>query len=271
MSRELTFDERRRAIDSRLETVLESARGDHLEPARTSIVDRDDRWYGQLVVLVYNSVAETPDETSVLHAATAMELLHGYCRLRMQLLGRLRETAADPVAWESDTALLASDYLYTAAYSTLGGIETADVETCFATLASVSETILETFGSDDVQPSPTAYCSFVDGTAGALGRGAAVIGATLATVEDQRRHHVATLGREFSAARRIQHTLAADTDVIRTVAPIRDERQLRQCAQRRLVTAYRALEALSSTTDVASLRTFVEASLSSASANTVLE
>lgn len=263
---ELTLADRRAKIDSRLETALESARGECLAPARTVIVEQDDRRYGQLVALVYNSVAETPDDSSILRAATAMELFRGYCRLREQLLGRLAGSESDSVTRTSNAALLASDYLHTAAYSTLSPLEDTDVRPCIGTLASVSERIIETLTDAPLEstPSPAEYCSFVDGTAGALGRGAAVIGATLADVDDRERRRFATLGRGASVRRRLRRVLDADadTDTIRLGSPPLDgqHRILRQHARRRLTEATEALRTLSSTTDVDSLGAFVEGS-----------
>lgn len=259
MTRELSLTERRDAIDDRLEAALETARGDYLLPARTTVVDRDDRWYGQLVALVANSVADAPDSPSILRAATAMELFRGYSLLRERLLARLGTPGTESVAWESNAALLAADYLQTAAYSMLGSLEGADGRACIERLATVSERIVETLADADLEsrPTPTAYRSFVDGTAGALGAGAAGIGATLASADDRQRRRFATVGRGGSVERRIRADVATDTGTSRTDSPVRDDRQLRRYAREQQADATRALRSLSATADVASLREFL--------------
>ncbi|OLZ42705.1 polyprenyl synthetase [Natrinema saccharevitans] len=257
MTRELSLTERRDAIDDRLEAALETARGDFLLPARTTVVDRNDRWYGQLVALVANSAADAPDSPSILRAATAMELFRGYSLLRERLLVRLDTPGTEAVAWESNAALLAADYLQTAAYSTLGSL--TDGRTCIERLATVSERLVETLADADFasQPTPAAYRSFVDGTAGALGAGAAGIGATLASVDEQQRGRFETVGRGGSIERRIRSDFATDTGPSRSGHRVRDDRQLRRYARAQRAAATRALRTLSSTADVDPLREFL--------------
>ncbi|QCC57991.1 polyprenyl synthetase [Natrinema thermotolerans] len=259
MTRELSLSERRDAIDERLEGTLETARGDYLLPARTAVVDRDDRWYGQLVALVANSVTDAPDSPSILRAATAMELFRGYSLLRERLLARLDTPGTEAVAWESNAALLAADYLQTAAYSMLGSLEGTAGGACIERLATVSERLVETLADADFdsQPTPAAYRSFVDGTAGALGRGAADIGATLAAVDDRQRGRFETVGRGGSVERRIRDDVATDTVSSRPGPRVRDDRQLRRYARAQHADATRALRTLSSTADVDSLREFL--------------
>lgn len=259
MTRELSLEERREAIDGRLEAALESARGDYLVPARTAVLGREDRWYGQLVALVANSISERPDAPSILRAATAMELFRGYYRLREQLLGQLAATETEGVSWNSNAALLASDYLHTSAYSTLGSLEGVDVEACIGTLASVSERLVETTADTDLEstPSATAYRSYVDGTAGALGCGAAVIGATLADDTNRQHRQFAAVGHGFSVRRRIRRDFAADGASPLT-SPGSEGERLRQYAREQSADATRALRTLSSTIDVDSLRAFLE-------------
>lgn len=262
MTRELSLSERRNAIDSRLEAALESARGDYLTPARTVIVERDDRWYGQLVALVYNSAAERPDVPSILRAATAMELFRGYYRLREQLLIQLGRSKSNSITWDSNAALLAADYLHTSAHSTLGSIDDTDVRPCLEILESVSERIVETLADADLEstPSSSAYHSFVDGTAGMLGRGAASIGATLADADDRQRQRFARVGRGFSGRRQLRRSLEAATDAPHPASPVSTDRQCHRYAQEQFADATRALRMLSATADVDSLRTFLERS-----------
>lgn len=259
MTQNATRSERRLEIDRRLEEALGRMESHRLAPVRATITERDDRRYGQLVALSHDSIAETPDRASVRPAATAIELFRGYARLRKRLLSQLDAENATSVQWDVTTALLASDYLYTTAYSTLGALDDDRVGECFETLASVSASIIEALESAGVQssPAPTDYCSVIDETAGALGRGAACIGATLADVEKPYREHVATVGRGFGTVSRIQFVLASDGGARRTDSSAPTARHLRQHATRRLSEVDRALDELSPVADVAPLRAFV--------------
>lgn len=272
MSRELSLTERRTQIDGRLERALSSADSGRLAPAWTTISERDNRWYGQLLALSHNSVATTPMRSSVLPAATAIELLRGYVRLREQLIRQLGNEVTDSLQWEVTPALLASDYLYTSAYSMLGSLTDDHIAECLEEFTAVSKSIIETLGRNYIQstPSPTKYCSFIDDTAGALGRGAAAVGATLADIDEPHRDHFATLGRGFGTVCRIQHLLASDGASIKTDSSL-TERRLRQHAKQRLREAEHALQQLSPTVDVSSLRTLVTEALSESTADTILD
>lgn len=256
MARKLSLTDRRTEIDSRLELVLDTADNCRLAPASATILERDNRWYGQLVALSHNSLATTPDRPEVVPAATAIELLRGYLRLREELLLQLGNETTDSLQWEVTPALLASDYLYTSAYSTLGTLTADRIAECVEELTTVSESIIEALGSDCMQspPSPAECCSSIDNTAGALGQGAAVIGATLAGIDDPG-DHFATLGRGFGTVWQIQDILASDGTAVRTETSL-TERRLRQHAKRRLRETDHALQQLSSAVDVSSLRAF---------------
>ncbi|WP_222913112.1 polyprenyl synthetase [Natrinema sp. SYSU A 869] len=270
MSHELALTERRTEIDSRLEMVLDAADG-QLAPAWTAILERDNRWFGQLLALSHNAVAETSDSPVVVPAATAIELLRGYVRLRERLIVQPGDTAADSLQWEVTSPLLASDFLYTTAYSTLGGLDDNRIGECFEVLTTVSDSIIEALGRTDSQstPSSTEYCSFIDDTAGALGRGAAVIGATLADVDEPDRDHFATLGRGFGTVCRIRDILASDGPSVQPgSAPA--TRRLRQHTKQRLQETDRALRQLSSAVDGDSIRTFVAETVSERPADSVV-
>ncbi|UHQ98673.1 polyprenyl synthetase family protein (plasmid) [Natrinema zhouii] len=217
-------------------------------------------------------MATTPARPAALSAATAIELLRGYVRLREQLIHQLGNEVTDSLQWEVTPALLASDYLYTSAYSTLGSLTDDHIAECLEEFTAVSKSIIETLGRNYIQstPSPTKYCSFIDDTAGALGRGAAVIGATLADVDEPHRDHFATLGRGFGTIYRIQHLLASDGASIKTDSSLTD-RRLRQHAKQRLQETDRALQQLSSTLDVTSLRTFVTGAISESTVDNILD
>ncbi|MFC6767696.1 polyprenyl synthetase family protein [Natrinema soli] len=257
MARELSLTDRRAEIDGRLELALDAADSGRLAPASTTVLERDTRWYGQLVALSHNSLATTPDRPEVVPAATAIELLRGYLRLREELILQLGTEATDSVQWEVTPALLASDYLYTSAYSTLGTLTADRIAECVEELTTVSESIIEALGSDCLPspPSPAEYWSSIDNTAGALGRGAAVIGATLADIDDPDGDHFATLGRGLGTVWQIQDILASDGPAVRAGTSL-TERRLRQHAKRRLRETDHALQQLSSAVDVTSLRAF---------------
>lgn len=262
MLHEATLDDRRSEIDRRLETALASADGDSLALARATVAECDDRQYGLLSTLAYESMATSPDREAVLPAAAAVELLRGYCRLRSQLLIQVSETMAHSLNRDPTTALLAGDYLYTSAYSTLRATEDGHLGDCFEILTDVSEALIEAFDANyaNSAPSTTDHCSFVDETAGALGEGAALVGATLAGIDDARREHLAALGRGFGVGRRIRLALDADGDAAPVVPPKPDEERLRRYARRHLDEADRALEKLASSADVGALRAFVSPS-----------
>ncbi|QCS44871.1 polyprenyl synthetase [Natrinema versiforme] len=258
MTRTERLSERRLEIDRRLEEALEQAGRDRLGPVRATMTDRDDRRYGQLVAQVHDSIAATPARETVLPAATAIELFRGYVRLRAQLLCRLGDEDAS-VQWDVTSALLASDYLYTTAYSTLGTLDDDRIGSCFETLASVSASVIEALGTAESQSTvpATDYCSLIDETAGSLGRGSALVGATLADIDEQYRERVATVGRGFGTVSRIQFVLASDAGALRTGSSSSTVRRLRRHATRRLTEVDRALDELSPVADVAPVRAFV--------------
>lgn len=268
MSHERSLADRRAEIDRHLETVLKSADRDCLELARATMEEWDDRWYGQLLALSYDSMADTSNTETVHLAATAIELLRGYCRLRSELLVQLNDEIAHSLTRDPTSALLASDYQHTSAYSTLGDVDHAHLRDCFEIFTNVSETIIEAFSTNYTQSSPTiGHCSFIDDTAGILGEGAALIGATLADVDRSRREHFAILGRGFSMGRQIQLSLNSGYRIVHIVPPLPDEQQLRQYAEQHLEMSNQALQDLSSYADVDPLRAFGKDTVSESSAD----
>lgn len=254
------FADYRAEIDRRLEAALEPEIGDRIPMARATIAADDDRWYGRLLVRSYGSVTDTMDPEALLSAAAAIELLRAYCRLRRELLVQIADDLAHSLTREPASALLAGDFLYSAAYSALGESDHASLGACFATLTRVSERMVEAFGSGYVQSAstPANRLALIDETAGALGAGAAVIGATLAGVDSPHREDFATLGRGLAAGRQNRRTFGSGAESIRVVSPEPDERQIRRHARRRLAEADEALSALSSVADVSRLRPLFE-------------
>lgn len=252
---ELSLSERRTELDRRLEAMLASADAGGLSLARSTVLECPDRWFGQLVALSHDAVAEAPDSDAVLPAATAVELLRGYCRLRNDLLTDHADEHAPTPDCDRTAILLAGDYLNSAAYSAFGRVDNGPSSTGFAALTSTLQTIVE--GFDAAYARSTAdHRSLLDDTVGALGEGAAVVGATLAGVDEPRREQFADLGGGFSAARHVQHVL--DSDATDSLLPLNvDEQELRWYGAKRLQEAERELDRLASTADAASLRAFV--------------
>lgn len=261
MSREHSTGDRRAEIDRRLDEALDGAavETDCLAPAQAAAAECDDRWYGRSLVASYEAAADVAEPAPALDAAAAIELLRAYVRLRCELLDRL---ADEPAGRDPTPALLSSDYLYTSAYSALGDVETARLGACFETVTSVSQTVIETFGAVATGPAPTGadLRAFVDGTAGALGRGAAAIGATLAGVDGRQRSRFETLGRGLGTARRIRLVLDGDADLAPSLSTEVDEGLLRRHAERRLDAIDPSFRELSAVDDAGLLRAFVEAS-----------
>lgn len=246
----------RSAIDRRLEAVVESADAAGLPAVATVLAECDDRWYGRLLLRSYESTAGSPPEAA-LSAAAAVELLRGYCRLRSRLLDRgdADDARAGPPA--PTASLLAGDFLFTAAYSELDGADHVRGRAPFETLVDVSQTVVEALAARSVGPtSPESELAPIDGTAGALGEGAAVVGARLAGVDGRWRDHFATLGHGLAVGRAVQRALDPDADGFHLV-PDPDERRLRRYADRRLAAADDALDELSAI-DVARLRPLFE-------------
>ncbi len=244
--------ERRTELDRRLEAMLASADAGGLSLARSTVLECPDRWFGQLVALSHDAVTDAPDPDAVLPAATAVELLRGYCRLRTDLLTDLAEYAAPDC--DRTTILLAGDYLNSASYAAFGRVDDPTGDG-FETLTTVLRTIIE--GFDAAYAHSTAdYQSLLDDPLGALGAGAAVVGATLGDADGPNHEQFADLGRGYSAARYVQHVL--DSDEMSSLIPFDvDEQELRQYGAKQLRDAECELDRLASTTDVDSLRAFV--------------
>lgn len=256
MSDESTLADCGAKIDRRLEAAFEPLDGARIPVARATMEGDDDRWYGELLVRANASVTGSVDDGSVLPAAAAVELLGGYCRLRSELLVELADDAANSVPPDPSRALLAGDYLYSAAYAALGDVDDPARGACFETLTRVSSRIVATFGRSSGQ-SMAAQADFrtlVDGTAGTLGEGAALLGATLAGVDDAHRDGFATLGRGLGTARQLRRTLASEPGSVRIPAPRSDDPTLRRHAERRVAEAEDALRELSAVADVTRLR-----------------
>jgi len=246
-------------IERQIETVL----GDtvDLPLVRNVLQESRDRWYGQLVVSVYDSLSEHDDYEDVLPAAAAIELLRESVRLRSRLLVTLTDKHAHSVTLEPTAALLAGDQLYSAAFSALGSVPDSHSGDCFEILTEVFETITGTFARAYTPAESVEHdkAAFLDETAGSLGEGAANLGRALAGHDVPNDQHFGRLGRELGVVRQIRLILDVDPSEAPVVPPTLDQANLRAMAEQRQDHADRALATLSETVDVTRLRAFAEA------------
>lgn len=255
MSQTMGLAERRAELDRRLDAALEASGDAGLATARSAVEACPDRWYGQLVALSHNAVADAPAPDDVLSASAAVELLRGYCRLRSGLFERLRDGDAGPPTRDPTDALLAGDYLNSAAYATLCAADSDRLESAFETLLSVSGSLCEAFDGRSAADAG----EFLDETAGSLGEAAAVIGAALAGADESRRAQFGTFGRGFGTARQVRRVLASGGDPSAIAPREFDESRLQRHGERRREAGSLALERLSGDADVDVLRAFVDA------------
>ena len=247
-------------IERHFEQVLSTGDEANLPLVHDVLDDSPDRWYGQLVVTVYDSLSDHQDCEDVLPYAAAVELLRGYVRLRNRLLLTLTDKHAYSLTPDPTAALLAGDYLYTAAFSSLGSRPDSSSSECFEILTTALETVTEAFTRTYTAAGFTDHdqAKFLDDTAGSLGEGAAALGATLAGVDEPVRRHCERLGRGLSTARQINYVLDMDPTEAMVVPPTFDESQFRQYAEQRRDEAALALDTLSETVDVTRLRALAD-------------
>ena len=247
-------------IERHFEQVLSDADETSLPLVQDVLQESPDRWYGQLVVTVYDSLSDHRGREDVLPAATAIELLRGYVRLRSRLLVTLTDKHAHSLTLDPTAALLAGDYLCTAAFSSLRSVPGPVSGDCFEILTTVLETITEAFARIYTPAKSIEYdrTMFLDDTAGSLGEGAAALGATLAGLDEPVRQHYERFGRGLSTARQINYVLDTDPTEAMVVPPTFDESQFRRYAAQRRDDAAQALDTLSETVDVTRLRAFAE-------------
>jgi len=248
-------------IDARLEPVLATADEHGLSVVRETVEEPGDRWYGRLLAASFETTATTAttqEPEAVESAAAAVELFRGYCRLRSRLLVQVADRWPHSITLEPTAALLGGDYLYTAAYSMLGSVTHPALGDCFDVLTATATGIAESFADTYAGPEGSEWDqpAFFDETAGTVGEGAAVLGATLAGADDAQRDRLATVGRGLSTARQIHHVLDAGPVAAMVVPPTIDERHLREHAERCRTDALRALDALSASGDATTLRAF---------------
>jgi geranylgeranyl pyrophosphate synthase len=247
-------------IERHFEQVLSTGDEANLPLVHDVLDDSPDRWYGQLVVTVYDSLSDHQDREDVLSYAAAVELLRGYVRLRNRLLLTLTDKHAHSLTLDPTAALLAGDYLYTAAFSSLRSRPDSSSSDCFEILITILETVTEAFARTYTAAGSTDHdqAKFLDDTAGSLGEGAAALGATLAGADEPVRRYCERLGRGLSTARQINYVLDMDPTEAMVVPPTFDESQFRQYAEQRRDDAAQTLDTLSETVDVTPLQAFAE-------------
>lgn len=228
-------------VERRIDSALDAAEGVPLPLVGAVMAEHDDRWYGQVLARSYAAVAGRMSTDPVGSAAAAVEFLRGYCRLRNELLVQTGETTPHSFTREPTPALLAGDYLYSLAFSTLTDVDHSSTEVCYDRLADTSERLIETLASRHAAPSSADHCTLVDGTVGSLGECAAVVGATLAGVDRGQRDHFASLGRSLSTASRIRRSLESDGESDEMPPPRADAERLRRHASRHATLASGAL------------------------------
>ncbi|EMA12962.1 hypothetical protein [Haloarcula marismortui] len=247
-------------IERHFQQVLSTADEANLPLVQDVLDDCPDRWYGQLVVTVYDSLSDRQDREDVLPYAAAVELLRGYVRLRSRLLVTLTDKHAHSLTLDPTVALLAGDYLYTAAFSSLRSRSDFSLGDCFEILTTVLESITEAFARTYTAAGSTDHdqAKFLDDTAGSLGEGAAALGATLAGADEPVRRYCERLGRGLSTARQINYVIDMEPIEATVVPPTFDESQFRRYAEQRRDDAAQALDTLSETVDVTRLQAFAD-------------
>jgi len=246
-------------IERHFEQVLSSADEANLTLVRDVLEETPDRWYGQLVVSAYDSLSGRQDREAALPAAAAVELLRGYVRLRSRLFVTLTDDHAHSLTLDPTAALLAGDYLYTAAFSSLRSAPNSTPGDCFGVLTSCLETITEAFACTYTPPESTEYATVLGETAGSLGAGAAGLGAALAGGDGPTRRHCERLGRGLSTAKQVNHVLDTDPSDAIVVPATFDEAQFRRHAKQGRDEAARALDTMPEAVDVTRLRAFADA------------
>ncbi|WP_435101435.1 polyprenyl synthetase [Halarchaeum sp. P4] len=246
-------------IDAELVRVLGDADTRGVDVAREAVEEPADRWYGQVVGATYAALADSPADDTVVAAAATVELLRGYIRIRSQLLTQLSDERPHSLTADPEIVLLAGDYLYTTAFSTLGSNPHPRCGENVAALSSAFETITDAFSrsTSDTAPSDDQVLAFLDRTLGSLGATATRLGASLAADDSVPRADVATLGRALGTAHGAQRLRTADPGSAAVVSPAMDESALREYAETQREKAMDALDALPGSVGVATLHPLV--------------
>jgi hypothetical protein len=247
------------ALDARVAAVLDGnpvPDGDEtLAAARAAVDVRDDRWYGRLAVAARDSVlGEAGDEAErdgVAAAATGVELVRGYCRLRADLLSALRGESAVSLAADRSTALLAGDYLHAAAFQCLHSVPVDSTPTCVEALTGALGSVPATLADarDCEGSGGQSQQLVVDGTAGCVGGVAATLGGVVAAADDCEVDALAAAGRALATVHATASLLDAEDAVTLVPAHAVEEARLRAAAHECQESAARALASLPASVD----------------------
>jgi len=247
-------------IDRHIQRVLSDEDTVEIPLVHETLHESRDRWYGQIVVNVYETLADSQNPEPAFLAAAGIELLRGYVRLRSRLLLMLTEKHAHSFTLDPTSALLAGDYLVSAAFSSLDSLPDSRSGDCVGILTTALETITGAFARTHT-PAGSAERDrgvFFDDIAGSLGEAAAVLGTTLTGFDETDRQYVEQFGRGLSTARQIEIVLDTAPSEAMVVPPTLDAAQLHRRAEQRREDVDQALTALSETVSVTRLRAFSE-------------
>ena len=190
----------RDAVERRIDAAFDQASGATLPAARAAVTDAEDRLHGGILVRSHESLSGGADRSTVVAAAAAVELLWGYCRLRTELLARSPD-ASDDSPDDATPALLAGDFLYSAAHAALGEADDPAAVACFETVTTVSKRVVEALSAAATASPPERQRIVAEEAVGALGAGSALLGATLADCPGPYEDSFETLGSALAAAR----------------------------------------------------------------------
>lgn len=262
------------AVDARVAAVLDSSLvGDDdgtMAAARVAVDAGDDRWYGRLVAAAHDSVVGATDPDSgpvsnrdaVAAAATAVEFVRGYCRLRADLLSALDGDCDATLAADHSTALLAGDYLHAAAFESLQSVPGRATGACVGAFTAALGSVRATFAaaSDDQASTRQIEQSVVDGTAGCVGEAAATLGGVLAGADDRAADAIEDAGRALAVVHATDRLLDSERAV--TIVPVHtvDEARLRAQADGHREDAAGALQSLPAAVDAAELEALASGS-----------
>ena len=250
-------------VERHINQVIGDADKFNLPIVQDVLQEPRDRWYGQLVMSVYNSLSDTQDPETALPAAAAIELLRESVRLRSRLLITLTDKHAHTLTLDPTAALLAADYLYTSAFSSLRSVPDSSAGDCFEILTTVLKTTSEAFARSHTSAISTNgdQTNFLDETAGSLGEGATTLGATLAGFDESDRLLWERVGHGLSLEREINRILETSPNEAIVIPPTFNESQYQLHAEQWRDDADQALDTLSETLDLTRLRAFVETTL----------
>lgn len=286
MGRRRTVDSA--AVEARVAEVLDGSPIEDdddgtMAAARAAVDAGDDHWYGRLVAAAHDSVvgatdrdsapapgrdrdsAPVPDRDSapvhdrdaVAAAATAVELVRGYCRLRADLLSALDSDGERGLALAPNrsTALLAGDYLHAAAFESLHSSPGSSTAACVEALTGALGSVRAAFAAtcDGSASTRESGRSVVDGTAGCVGAAAATLGGVLAGVGDRDADALAETGRALATVHAADRLL--DSERVATLVPAHavDEASLRAQIDGHREDAVGALRSLPASLDAAEL------------------